>query len=93
MKIRIPSLPPRAQALYDRWLDWVNVPVWSLNNDGRVRWFSKTISVIEIRRIDILVAIGFVFCVAYYWWSAGWQWAIIGGLMYICLALVGLWML
>ena len=27
MKVRIPSLPPRARALFDRYLDWVNVPI------------------------------------------------------------------
>jgi hypothetical protein len=35
VKVRIPSLPPRARALFDRYLDWVNVPIWKR---GTARW-------------------------------------------------------
>ncbi len=46
----------------------------------------------RVRRIDVIVAVGFVGCVAYYWLASGWQWAIIGGLMYIMMAMIALWL-
>lgn len=47
----------------------------------------------EARRIDLILALGFVICVAYYWYTAGWQWAIIGGLSYILMMMIALWFL
>jgi len=45
----------------------------------------------KARRIDVILAIGFLICVSYYWYVSGWQWAVIGGLMYILFLMVGLW--
>jgi hypothetical protein len=80
MKIRIPSLPPRAQAAFDRYLDWVNVAIWSR---GRF----------ELRRIDIVLALGGIVCVGWYTYTSGWQGAILGAAMYVMVAMISLWML
>jgi hypothetical protein len=45
----------------------------------------------KVRRIDMILALGFLICVSYYWYVAGWQWSIIGGLMYIMFLMVALW--
>jgi hypothetical protein len=47
----------------------------------------------EVRRIDVVMAVGFVACVTYYWVMSGWQGALIGGLMYVLFAMVALWLL
>jgi hypothetical protein len=71
---------PRMPRWFDRYMDWINEPIWTR---GRL----------ELRRIDVVVAIGFFVCVAYYWWAAGFLSALAGGLLYIFLAMVALWML
>jgi hypothetical protein len=45
----------------------------------------------KARRIDVILALGLAICVSYYWYVSGWQWAVIGGLMYILFLMVGLW--
>jgi hypothetical protein len=45
----------------------------------------------KVRRIDMILALGFLICVSYYWYVSGWQWAIIGGLTYIMFLMVALW--
>lgn len=47
----------------------------------------------EVRRIDLIMAAGFVFCVSYYWWTSGWQGALMGGIMYAVMTAVALWLL
>jgi uncharacterized membrane protein YagU involved in acid resistance len=47
----------------------------------------------RVRRIDVILAVGFVFCVSYYWYVSGWRSAIVGGLMYIMMMMVSLWLL
>jgi hypothetical protein len=81
VKIRIPSLPPRAQAACDRYLDWINVPIYSIGTK------------IEIRRIDILIFIAGIFCTAYYsfYSTPWWHGAILGGGMYLLAVMVALW--
>jgi uncharacterized membrane protein YagU involved in acid resistance len=47
----------------------------------------------KARRIDLILAIGFVLCVSYYWYVSGWRGAIIGSLMYILMMMVCLWLI
>jgi hypothetical protein len=67
--------------------DYVNVPVYTFHNINRYG------SRFDIRRIDMILALGFIICVSYYWYIAGWQWSIIGGLMYIMFLMVALWLI
>lgn len=60
--------------------DWSNIPIYQRRR-------------LEVRRIDILMALGFIGCVSYYWIVSGWQGAITGGLLYILMVMVGLWLL
>jgi hypothetical protein len=77
-------LPPRLSGwlttAWTRFEDWNNVPIY---RRGRL----------EVRRIDILIALGFVGCVSYYCIVSGWQGAMTGGLLYILMAMLGLWLL
>jgi|KBSMisStaDraftv2_1062788.scaffolds.fasta_scaffold107947_3 glucose-6-phosphate-specific signal transduction histidine kinase len=60
--------------------------------DAFCRWGDVNVSR-GIRRIDLLlVALGFV-CVGYYWIIAGWEGALAGGLMYVMMAMIALWVL
>ena len=77
MKIRIPDLLVRA---WDRMGDWTNVPLWAR---GRF----------EIRRIDIILALGFIGCVGWYGYTTGWQGAVMGGVLYLCVAAIALWLI
>jgi hypothetical protein len=67
-----------------RWLDhsltWINASIYSRGK-------------IELRRIDVVLALAFVGCVAYYWAVAGWIGALQGGAIYLMVALIALWML
>jgi hypothetical protein len=77
MNIRIPRFVVRA---WDRLGDWSNVPLWTR---GRL----------EVRRIDIILALGFIGCVTWYAITAGWQTAIMGGVMYLVVMAMALWLL
>jgi glucose-6-phosphate-specific signal transduction histidine kinase len=58
--------------------------------DAFVRWGDVKVSP-RIRRIDLLlVALGIV-CVGYYALTTGWQGAIVGGLLYILMVMMALW--
>jgi glucose-6-phosphate-specific signal transduction histidine kinase len=58
--------------------------------DAFCRWGDVNVSP-RIRRIDLLlVALGIV-CVGYYWIAAGWEGALAGGLMYVMMAMMALW--
>jgi hypothetical protein len=46
-----------------------------------------------VRRIDVILVLGGILCVSYYWHFGGWKQALLGGLMYIFFAMVGLWFL
>lgn len=78
MRIKI-RLPQWLESAWDRYMAWVNVPLWTR---GRF----------EVRRIDVGLAIGFVICVAYYS-MYGWQSALAGGAMYVLMAMIALWIL
>jgi hypothetical protein len=75
MKIRIPYPILRAWDVSEA---WVNVSVYSR---GRI----------EVRRIDFLLALGFVLCVAYYGATLGVRGALLGGASYLVIAAVCLW--
>jgi hypothetical protein len=77
LRIRIPRFLVTA---WDAFGDWSNVPVY---RRGRL----------EVRRLDILLAIGFVGCVAWYGITIGWQGALAGGLTYIMFAMIALWVM
>jgi len=60
--------------------DFMNVPLWK----GRR---------FEIRIIDIVIAAGFFFCLAYYWFAAGdWRGAVAGAVMYLLVLATALMM-
>jgi hypothetical protein len=82
MNIRIPRFVVRA---WDRMSDWTNVPIW------RYDW--SPVRQIEVRRIDIILALGFVFCVSWYGFTTGWQGAFMGGVMYLAVMAMALWIL
>jgi hypothetical protein len=62
-----------------RYLDWINVPVYER---GRIR----------ITRIDVLLAVFGIVCVGYYWCTSGWMSALQGGLFYVMVVMMALWM-
>lgn len=47
----------------------------------------------SVRRIDVILAIGFIVCVTWYYYTMGWQGALVGALMYILMMMVSLWLL
>lgn len=59
---------------------WETVSVW-LNTD------------IKVRRIDIVLSVFGIFCVAYYAYYDGVRGALVGGLMYIMMIMISVWML
>jgi hypothetical protein len=77
MQIRI-KIPRVLARLSDRYTDWANVELW---RKGRF----------DVRRGDVVVAVGFVVCVSYYWYSSGWWGALAGALMYVLAAMIALW--
>jgi len=78
MQMKIPRIISRASAAFG---DWANVSIWT--QSGRR----------EVRRIDVLIAIGFVACTSYYYWSGGWLSALQGAGMYVFVVMVALWVL
>lgn len=60
--------------------DWLNEPIFQR---GRL----------ELRRIDILLFILGCGIATHYWLFYGFQWAIIGVLMYVMVVMVCVWML
>jgi hypothetical protein len=75
--IPIPRWLIRAKGIFG---DWANVPVIELPG-----------LLIEVRRIDVLLAFGFIACVGWYAMMGGWQGALLGGLTYVFVALIALW--
>lgn len=78
--IRIP-LPPTPR-WFARYLDWVNEPIWQR---GRL----------ELRRIDVVLAIGGILCVGWYAYTSTpwWHGALIGAAMYALMGMIALWLL
>ena len=61
-------------------MNWLNEPVY---RNGQL----------EVRRIDVLLFILGSGIATHYWLFYGWQWAILGTLMYIMVVMVSMWML
>jgi len=78
MKIRIP-IPRWLWRLSDRFGDWANVTLWQR---GRL----------ELRRVDVLVAIAFVFGVGYHFAMSGWYQALLSGVLFVFLLMIRFWM-
>jgi hypothetical protein len=47
----------------------------------------------KVRRIDIVLAIAGIVCVGYYGAVAGWLGALQGGLLFVLMVMIGLWLL
>ena len=79
--MRIP-IPPWLEQAAERFGDWANVVLWER---GRL----------DLRRLDILIAIGFVGCVAWYAYSSPSPWlgALTGAVAYLFAGMIGLWFL
>jgi hypothetical protein len=75
MQIPIPRVLVR---VWDAFCDWGNVPIWQR---GRF----------ELRRLDVLLAAGGIFCVGYYYYFYGWRGALQGGVAYVLMAMIALW--
>jgi glucose-6-phosphate-specific signal transduction histidine kinase len=66
-----------------QWLDWINVPIYE-HQHGRLR--------IRITRIDVLLVVFGVICVGWYGYTSGWQGALLGGLFYVMVLMMALWL-
>jgi len=77
VNIRIPRW---LVAAWDAFGDWANVNVYERGK-------------IEVRRIDLIVAIFFIIAVAYYGYTDGLIGALIGGAFFILVAMWALWMI
>ncbi len=87
MKIRIPNPLVRA---WDRFGDWSNVPIFHMKgNDPNCSPYTQ--AEITIRRIDVIIALGFVGCVGWYGYSVGWRGALLGGVLYLAIMAMALW--
>lgn len=85
MNIRIPILIPRfltrfLTRTWDSFEDWGNVVVWE---SARGRFY--------VLRLDVLSAVGFIVCVAYYYFFHGWRGALQGAAAYIFVSMTALW--
>ena len=74
MQIKIPLALVR---LWDDACDLLNAPLWVRGS-------------LELRLVDALLVLGFVFCVGYYWATAGWQVAAAGAVMYAVMSALAL---
>lgn len=72
-------IPRWLVAAWDAFGDWANVTVYERGK------------IVEIRRVDLLLAFFFFVCVGWYGWTDGWYGALIGGLFYIFMAMIALW--
>jgi hypothetical protein len=77
IKIR---LPRRVMQLSDRFGDWLNITLWQR---GRI----------DLRIVDIFIAVGGVACVGWYAWTEGWWGVLKGTLGYIFMCMIGFWFL
>ena len=44
-----------------------------------------------VRRLDILLGVGLAAAIVYGYWSGGWWYALLNGLMFVLGGMVGLW--
>ena len=79
MNIRIPRFLVKA---WDAFGEWANVSVYKPGPGLPI----------DVRRLDILLAIFFIIAVSYYSYTDGWIGALIGGAFFILVAMWALWM-
>jgi hypothetical protein len=77
VQVRLPSFVRKIGGLFFLWGDR---PVW---RRGRY----------TVRRLDLLVAAGGVFCTGWYGWTGGWLGALAGALLYAMVVMIALWFL
>jgi hypothetical protein len=53
---------------------------------------SLTLQGWDVLRIDIIIAVAFVLCVSWYYFTSGWYMALVGGLAFVFFALCALWL-
>lgn len=75
----MPRSENRLTTTWKLWDEWINQPIYTR---GRVR----------VTRIDVLLAGLGVVCVGYYYWTSGWLGALAGGLLYVMMMMIALWM-
>lgn len=76
MNIRIPR---RIVTAWDAFVEWGDIPVFSFKR-------------FTLRRIDIVIVIGCVFCTSYYSFYGGWLGALTGFLAFTLVALIASWL-
>lgn len=76
MQIPIPRFIVRT---WDMIEDWINVPLWQRTVD------------VEVRRIDVLMLVLFIFTVAWYGYWYSWQGALQGSVGFIVCAALALY--
>jgi hypothetical protein len=69
---------PRAPRWFERLIDWINEPIFEHH---------------DIRRIDILLVLVGLIVVIYYGYTSGWRGALLGGVLYVFIAMCALWVL
>jgi hypothetical protein len=47
----------------------------------------------RVRRIDVILAASFIFCVGYYWVTTGPMGALQGGALFVMIAMIAMWIL
>lgn len=77
MNIRVPRFIVVASEALD---DWINKTLIQVRG-------------IEVRRIDVLIAALFIFCVSYYTYVAGLRGGLTGALAFTFFLMIGLWFL
>jgi hypothetical protein len=70
----------------------IRIPRWAASAWKAFVYFSNKPVIWRVRRIDVLLAVAFVFCVSYYYWTAGWYTALIGALSFTMFAMIALWL-
>lgn len=55
--------------------------------------WANVVVIWRLRRLDFVMAALFVFCVSYYYWAGGWLVALQGGVLFIFIAMMALWVL
>lgn len=84
MQIRIPRVFVRAWDAFD---DYINVAILD-----RRWWCGDWSGRIELRRIDVLLAVGILFITGYYYYLYGWKGALQAGVLSLIMVAMGLWM-
>lgn len=72
----------------------IPVPEWLTRRYRPIdNWLNEIALHLDVRYIDILLALGFIGCVSYHWITTGWEAALAVGLLYIMMAMMAIWLL